>query len=128
MSAEPGAPAEEPKETDPVTHQALEERLELFERGLKNRMDPIIKEVAQRIAESAIREFKMELETAQRDQERKESSRKTARDLEWIIRIVSCLVVAMLTLVFSAVVSQCTGNIADMRERLSTLESKEAKK
>jgi DNA topoisomerase VI subunit B len=84
-------------------------------------------EVSAEIA-SAIREFKRELETAQRDQERKESSQKSTRELEWTIRIVSCLVVAVFTLAFAAVVSQCSGNISDLRERLSALESKEGKK
>jgi hypothetical protein len=127
MSPAPQAPEEEPNFLGPLTQQALNERLELFERGFKSRLEPTIKETAQRIAESAIREFKSDLENARREQEVKDLRKKTDHDLEWTIRIVSCLVVAVFTFVFSSVVSQCTGNIADLRERLSTLESKEKK-
>jgi t-SNARE complex subunit (syntaxin) len=78
--------------------------------------------------EKAIRALKSDLERAQLDKEREAFSKRTAREMEWMVRIISCIVVAMLTLAFSAFISNCTGNISELRDRINTLESKESKK
>jgi hypothetical protein len=86
LSAEAGAPEEGPQETDLVTHQALNERLELFERGFKSRLEIVRRqnEEADRKAtvNSAIREFKRELESAGLERERAESSKKLDRSMQ----------------------------------------------
>jgi multidrug efflux pump subunit AcrA (membrane-fusion protein) len=134
MSAEPGAPAEGPQETDLVTHQALNERLELFERGFKSRLEIVrrqneeadrkaMKETAQATVDSAIREFKRELESERLKQEAAESSKRLDRSTQWSIRFVSGVVGAGAMMVIVVAVSQCS----ELHERIRTLEFNQSK-
>jgi hypothetical protein len=122
MSAEPGAPAEAP-EADVVTPQALEERLELFERGLKSRLEPIIKEAAQKVTDSAIRFLKTELASEREDQRRAESSKRLNRSVEWSMRFVSGVVGAGAMMLIVVAASQCS----ELHERIRTLEFNQSK-
>jgi F0F1-type ATP synthase assembly protein I len=134
MSAEPGAPEEEPQDTDVITRQALEERLELFERGFKSRLEIVrrqneeadrkaMKETAQATVDSAIREFKRELESAGLERERAESSKRLDRSMQWSIRFVSGVVGAGVMMVIVVAASQCS----ELHERIRTLEFNQSK-
>jgi hypothetical protein len=120
MSPTPQAPEEEPNFLGPLTQQALNERLELFERGFKSRLEPTIKEIAQRVADSAIREFKRELETAQRDQREAESRKSLDRWTEWSKRWVCALAGFVLCLFFGIIAQQCS----ELHNRITNLELK----
>jgi hypothetical protein len=138
MSAEPGAPAEEPQETDLVTNHALNERLEFFERGLKERLAAERRErlAAQResiegeikrIVDSAIRMFKSELENERIRERSAEDDRKFERwkiqnDL-WFNRFISAVAGIVISIVFGSTMSQCS----HLDNRISALESKAAK-
>jgi hypothetical protein len=121
MNAELTPPAEEPLKTDLVSHEALNARLELFERGFTSRLEPTIKEAAQKIADSAIWEFKRELESTRRDQELAKSSKRLDCSIEWSARLIAVAVGFILCLIFVTGLSQCT----DLHQRISTLESKQ---
>jgi hypothetical protein len=133
MNSEPAqAPEEAPEAPDepnqPATKHFVRGNLRLLEIRLKDELKPLSRDLVNSMIENAIRSLKSDLERTQLDKERETFRKKTDRDLEWIVRIVSCVVVAMLTLIFAGVVSQCTGNITELKDRINTLESKESKK
>jgi len=120
MSPEPTTPDEEPKDTDLVTYEALEQRFVLFERGFKNRLEPTIKEAAQKIADSAIRALKSDLERAQLEQSNAQSEAKWKRTMEWQNRVLSAGVGFVICLLFGAALTQCN----ELHNRITNLELK----
>jgi tetrahydromethanopterin S-methyltransferase subunit G len=71
MTLDPSTPDEEPKETGLVTRQALEERLGLFERALRNRLELVTKPMVDTWIKEALTSFKstLEGERCRREQE-----------------------------------------------------------
>jgi hypothetical protein len=131
MSAEPEAPAEEPQETDLVTHQALNVRLELFERGLKSRLEiarrereeadrKAIKEIAQLTVDNAIGELKSDLRTEQRDREIAESSKRLDRSVEWSKRFTCAVAGGAICFILFISLQECSS----LHSRITTLELK----
>jgi hypothetical protein len=109
MSPAPQAPEEEP--VPPATMRYISSVSQLAR-----------KEISAEIA-SAIREFKRELETAQRDREIAESSKRLDRSVQWSIRFVSGAVGAAIMMFIVVAGSQCS----DLHERIRTLESNQSK-
>jgi hypothetical protein len=132
MNPESQAPEEAPQAPDepiePATKHFVRGNLRLLEIRLKDELKPLSHEEVSSMIESAIRSLKSDLERAQLSKEREAFSKRTAREMEWMVRIVSCVVTAMLTLIFAGVVSNCAGDITHLRDRINTLESKESKK
>jgi hypothetical protein len=102
MSDEP----EEPKDTDPVTHQALNDRLVLFEREFK--------EIAQKAVDQGIERLERQLSL-------KRSEESLKRSQEWLNRISSAVVGGVIAMVFMIVMSECS----NFAHRLNAIESKQ---
>jgi hypothetical protein len=106
MSDEP----EEPKETDPVTHQALNERLLLFEREQRKTTE----QIAQKILDEGIERLERQLSL-------KRSEESLKRSMDWSTRFVSAAVGVVFGMIFMIAMSECS----NFASRLNTIESKQ---
>jgi CHASE3 domain sensor protein len=135
MSAEPGAEQEltqEPEATAAwATKQYVDGSIRFAELRIKKEFETenskalaIVKETIGRAVENTIRELKSDLKSAELEQEREESRKKTERSMEWLNRFLAGLIGFVICMFFGIAVQQCS----QLGDRMSTLESKEAKK
>jgi hypothetical protein len=102
------------KDADPVTHQALNDRLVLFKQELSSEQRKTTEQIAQKILDQGIERLERQLSL-------KRSEESLKRSMDWSTRFVSAAVGVVFGMIFMIAMSECS----NFASRLNAIESKQ---